>query len=124
MNCKTCISALPGTPICTLCDNGYTINNGACQLNVPVVPITCDPSCLTCSSITVCTSCAHPFILNEGKCVKEIAEGKYIRADALTIPGYVLYIAESCNNLCLSCDGPNEKDCLSCKLEQVYNSAE
>ena len=79
-NCLTC----SGENTCTVCENGFTLQNGQCvgvdcaagtYLNMSKNPATCDSCsspCATCSgSATSCTSCVDGYKLSGSSCVKK-----------------------------------------------------
>ena len=79
-NCLTC----SGENTCTVCENGFTLQNGQCvgidcgagtYLNMSKNPATCDSCtspCATCSgSATSCTSCVDGYKLSGSSCVQK-----------------------------------------------------
>ena len=79
-NCLTC----SGENTCTVCENGFTLQNGQCvgvdcgagtYLNMSKNPATCDSCsspCATCTgSATSCTSCVDGYKLSGSSCVKK-----------------------------------------------------
>ena len=79
-NCLTC----SGENTCTVCENGFTLQNGQCvgiscpagtYLNMSKNPATCDSCsspCATCSgSATSCTGCVDGYKLSGSSCVKK-----------------------------------------------------
>lgn len=79
-NCLTC----SGENTCTVCENGFTLQNGQCvgidcgagtYLNMSKNPATCDSCtspCATCSgSATSCTGCVDGYKLSGSSCVQK-----------------------------------------------------
>lgn len=75
----------------------------------------CHPLCQNCTGPTNqdCVPCVGASIVVDGKttCVPECNDGQYLeRVSAVTSE----YQCQSCNSLCLTCNGPQNTNCISC----------
>lgn len=75
----------------------------------------CLPSCATCLGGTRCTSCSQifsspKFLLQNGTCAATCPE--------MTFANKENFVCSKCAMGCLTCDGDQIEDCLSCGIDE------
>ena len=134
-SCLTCSG--PNDDECETCDADYELIDGKClppcdtdkgfyREDSNCLP--CDESCETCTGPDQCTSCPDGFSLISGKCEPvtcDTANG-YVLVDNECIlcdinDGHVLINKDciDCDPSCLTCTGPLNTDCLTCRNESL-----
>lgn len=107
MRCSSGCAKCLGNGICTLCVNGYFIQNGQC--------VKCLDPCLTCSSDTVCLTCNDGYYLSEGSCLNCNPECKLCSSISICSDcniGYYLTEYYCCATNCQNC---THESCSICK---------
>ncbi|KAM8872819.1 proprotein convertase subtilisin/kexin type 5 [Synchiropus picturatus] len=128
--CATCAGA--GAEACTLCAEGYLIEEWRCvpscsaafYATEPSPEIAdrqgicrrCDASCLTCvgPSRQNCSSCSSGHRLENGVCVVSslCADGEFQDSSGK---------CHACDATCLKCRGPQDGDCISCVASRALD---
>ena len=87
-----------------LLSQGNPINQVLIYQFDPTLPV---PNCLAEAGVwKYCTECYAPYFLNESLCVVTCPDGKWENVPTKE--------CDPCHGTCLTCDGPNNTDCLTC----------
>ncbi|EAR90503.3 zinc finger lsd1 subclass family protein (macronuclear) [Tetrahymena thermophila SB210] len=117
-SCATCSG--PNNNNCLTCTGSLYLYQNKCIPNCPVKYYNniqnnqctqCDSTCYTCSGAAPnnCKSCQLPLYFDSGsnQCVQQCSSNQY--------PDSVSISCQSCDPSCLTCDGPTDSNCKSCK---------
>ncbi|KAM7019160.1 LOW QUALITY PROTEIN: extracellular matrix organizing protein FRAS1 [Tautogolabrus adspersus] len=110
-----CLSCTGSPDHCESCrDRKAVLHHGRCLSVCPAgfftegrVCAACPPSCVTCTSRGQCETCGplKPLLSPDSQCVTSCPPGSYTHRHT-----HCNYCHESCSE----CDGPSQKDCVSC----------
>ena len=91
-----------------------TKNESFCLQEVNILLYTCNPLCSACSASSRCNGCIANAIMTNGVC--GCSEG-YFREDSVTCSG--CSSCKPCSSECLSCFGPTNTQCFSCRSGKI-----
>ncbi|KAL4454931.1 hypothetical protein ABPG74_006313 [Tetrahymena malaccensis] len=117
-NCSMCNYTL----ICTQCNQGYVLNpQQMCSSTCPIgyynqnqICEQCQTNCTSCLSLNSCITCEQNYDLINGQCYLKCSKQQY--RDEQTLK------CMQCDSSCLSCNGPQITNCLSCSPKLTLNS--
>ncbi len=121
-NCDSCVDA--GT--CSVCAKSYLLQSNKCvnrcatgryNLTGEALCRSCILPCVACDSDKLCARCAAGYYLYQSACWTGAGKpnGTYI-SESETFGGRLL----PCSEACITCTGPTEKDCLTCRMAEGY----